>query len=273
MLDITLDRPLAVFDIESTGISPRADRIVELAIVRLDVDGIRTTQSWFVKPGIPIPEEAIAIHGITNDAVADAPEFGAVADDVLAFIRNCDLGGYNCLRFDIPILEEELIRVNRSLSLDDRRVVDAQRIYHKKEPRDLSAAVRFYCDKELEGAHGAKADAEATLDVIEGQLERYPDLPRSIDELDDYCNPRDPFWADRTGRLRWLDGEITINFGKKKGQPIRELVKTDRGFLKWMLRNDFPRDTLQIIGDAINDIFPPTPKVTAKSAPDPEDKK
>ena len=267
MAKLQLERPLAVFDIESTGISPRADRIVELAIVRLELDGVRNVKSWLIKPGIPIPGEAIAIHGITNEAVADCPVFEDIADEVLLFLRNCDLGGYNCLRFDIPILEEELIRVNRDLAQDDRRVVDAQRIFHQREPRDLSAAVTFYCNKKLEGAHGAEADAVATLDVIEGQLVRYDDLPCDIEALDKYCTPRDPFWADRTGRLRWLDGEITINFGKKKGQSLKSLAVSDSGFLKWIIRNDFPRDTIQIVGNALNGIFPEPPKVTAESKP------
>ncbi len=267
MFDWKLDRPLAVFDIEATGISPRADRIVELAIVRLNPDGTRDSKRWMVNPTIPIPEEAIAIHGITNEAVAECPTFKDIAAEVAVFLTNCDLAGFNHTRFDIPMLQEEYIRIKMPFDVDNRRILDAQRIFHQKEPRDLTAAVRFYCNETFADAHGALADTEATLRVIEGQLERYPDLPRDIDGLDQYCNPRDPFWADRTGRLRWVDGEIALNFSKKKGQTLRDLVLADPGFLKWILRNDFPRDTQKLVDDALKGVWPEPPAVTAKSDP------
>lgn len=267
MFNWTLERPLAVFDIEATGISPRADRIVELAIVRLNVDGSRDTKTWLVNPTMPIPEEAIAIHGISNEAVANCPTFKEIAAEVVDFLKECDLAGFNHTRFDIPMLQEEFIRIDVPFNIDSRQIIDAQRIFHQKEPRDLTAAVKFYCGDAHIDAHGALADTEATLRVLEGQLERYPDLPRDVEGLDRFCNPREPFWVDRLGRLRWVDGEITINFSKKKGQTVRDLVLTDPGFLKWILRNDFPRDMQKIIANALEGIWPEPPPITAQSDP------
>lgn len=258
-LKIKLDRPLAIFDIESTGISPRADRIIELAVIRIEPDGTETEKYWLVNPTIPIPVESTAVHGITDEVVKDCPTFAQVAPQVDAFLKGCDLGGYNVLRFDIPMLSEEFVRAGLDLDADNRRVLDAQRIYHLKEPRDLSAALRFFCGCEHRDAHGAEADTRATLDVIKGQFRKYDDLPRDLATLDRLFNATDPFNADRSGRLRWVDGEITINFGKKKGARIKDLVGEDPGFLKWILRSDFPIDTRRIVEDALNGVFPPPP--------------
>jgi DNA polymerase-3 subunit epsilon len=151
--------------------------------------------------------------------------------------------------------------------VDGRRIFDAQRIFHKREPRDLTAAVRFYCDGEnLEGAHGAEADAKATLRVLEGQFRKYPDLPRDPDELDRLLNERDPFNVDRTGKLRWLDGEVVVNFGKLKGQKLRDIMARDKGYLRWILKADFPLDTREIVRDILeNDRWPVPPPVTPTS--------
>ena len=203
---IKLDRPLAIFDIESTGTSPRADRIIELAVIRIDPDGSETSRNWLVNPTIPIPVETTAVHGITDDIVKDCPTFAQIAHEVDAFIKGCDLGGYNVIRFDIPMLGEEFLRAGLDLKVDDRRVLDAQRIYHQREPRDLAAALSFFCGREHTDAHGAEADAQATLDVIKGQFRRYDDLPRDMETLDRQFNATDPFNADRSGRLRWVDG-------------------------------------------------------------------
>lgn len=258
-LKLKLDRPLAIFDIESTGISPRADRIIELAVIRVEPDGSETEKYWLVNPTIPIPLESTAVHGITDEVVKDCPTFTKVAPQVDAFLKGCDLGGYNVLRFDIPMLSEEMIRAGLDLDVDNRRVLDAQRIYHLKEPRDLSAALRFFCGCEHSDAHGAEADTRATLEVIKGQFRKYDDLPRDLATLDRLFNATDPFNADRSGRLRWVDGEITINFGKKKGTRLKDMINDDPGFLKWILRSDFPLDTRRIVEDALNGVFPPPP--------------
>ncbi len=265
---IHLDRPLAVFDIEATGTNPRTDRILELAIVTLFPSGRREVRSWMFNPGRPIPIESIAIHGITDEMVADCPTFAERALSVSQAFEGCDLGGYNHTRFDIPILQEEFARVDMPFDVDGRRIFDAQRIFHKREPRDLTAAVKFYCDgADLVDAHGAEADARATVRVLEGQFRKYPDLPRDPDELDRLINERDPFNVDRAGRLRWLDGEVTINFGKKKGERVRDLVENDKGFLKWILKADFPLDTREIVADILRGKWPSPPAVTPTSAP------
>ncbi len=262
-----MDRPLVVFDIESTGINPRTDRIIELAAIRVDPDGRRTTRDWLLNPGIPIPIESTAVHGITDEAVADCPTFAAIVEDIERFFDGCDLGGFNHIRFDVPMLAEEFLRIGKTFDLDGRRLIDAQRIFHKREPRDLTAAVRFYCEKDFTDAHGAVADTDATLRVLEGQFRKYPDLPRDPDELDRLINERDPFSVDRAGRLRWVDGEVTIHFGKKQGQKVRDLVIEEPGFLRWILRSDFPRDTQEIIRNALEGRYPTPPAVTPSSQP------
>lgn len=263
---ITLDRPLIVFDIEATGTGIRTDRIIELAAIRIDPDGTETEGYWLLNPDMPIPEESIAIHGITNEIVKGCPTFKMKALEILTFFGEADLAGYNAGRFDIPMLAEEFNRVGIFFDVDRRRLLDAQRIFHTKEPRDLTAALKFYCGNEHTDAHGAEADVRATLNVLLGQFQRYPDLPKDIASLDRAFNPIDPFNADRSGRLRWVDGELTVNFGKKKGVKVRDLVMDDPGFLKWMIKNDFPQDTRQICENALRGIYPPPPRAKTVAA-------
>lgn len=254
-----LDRPLAVFDIEATGINVRTDRIVEIAIVKLMPKGKRESFVFRVNPGIPIPPEATKIHGITDADVADLPRFAAIAKQLNEILEGCDLGGYNLIHFDIPVLIEEFLRANIKFDIDNRRILDAQRIFHKREPRDLTAALAFYCGEMHLDAHGAEADVLATIRVMEGEFEKYQDLPRDMDELDKYCNPRDPSWVDRMGRLKWLKGEIVLNFGKKKDTSLRSLIEDDPNFIKWMLKSDFPRDMQEIIKNATEGRWPTPP--------------
>ncbi|MDD4101507.1 MAG: 3'-5' exonuclease [Kiritimatiellae bacterium] len=263
MFPFKLDRPLIVFDIEATGISPRADRIIELAAIRIETDNSEVKGYWLLNPGIPIPVETTAIHGITDEIVHDQPTFKDKALEILTFFGDADLAGFNAGRFDIPMLAEEFTRAGIQFGAESRRLLDAQRIFHTREPRDLSAALKFYCDCAHEDAHGAEADVRATLDVIIGQFKRYPDLPQDMDSLDKAFNPIDPFNADRSGRLRWVDGEITINFGKKKGAKLSDLAKDDPGFLKWMVKNDFPQDTRTICENALKGFFPDPPRMKA----------
>jgi len=262
---IALDRPLAIFDIEATGLNPRMDRIIEIAVVRLPIQGEPVTRTWLVNPGVPIPLETIAIHGISDELVAHCPSFADIADELFAFLDGCDLGGFGMIRFDIPMLEEEFLRVGKFFDANGRRQFDAQRIFHKREPRDLTAAVNFYCGEPLVDAHGAEADALATLKVLRGQFHRYDDLPTDPETLDKLLNERDPFNLDRDGKLRWLDGEVTINFGKKKGMKLKDLARAEPGFLKWMLRGDFARDTKDIVCQALEGKWPPPPSVTPSS--------
>jgi len=209
-----------------------------------------------------IPPEATAIHGIGDSDVADSPPFSAVARGVFSLLNNADLAGYNLLRFDVPMLVEEFARCGIDFDPDARRTIDVQRIFHRRVPRDLSAALSYYCGELHLDAHGALADVEATIRVLEGQFARYGDLPTDMDELHEYCNPRDPSWVDRTGRLRWTNNQVTLNFGRAKGTPLRELVEKDSGFVKWILRSDFPRDTKKIVEDALKGIWPHPPAAT-----------
>lgn len=254
-----LDRPLAVIDIESTGPIPRSDRIIDLAVIRIDLDGRRETRTYRVNPGVPIPEETTRIHGITDADVAGSPPFASIAPAVFALLDACDLAGYNSTRFDVPMLVEEFLRAGLTFDVERRRLIDAQRIFHRKEPRDLTAALAFYCGETHTGAHGAEADALATLRVFEGQYQRYPDLPVDMDRLHDFCNPRRPGWVDRAGRLKWAGGEVVLNFGQKKGLSLRTIVRDDPAFIRWMLRSDFPTDTRQIVEDAMRGKWPTPP--------------
>ena len=259
MSRLVLDRPLAFFDIEATGLDRANDRIVELSIVRLHPDGHRDEKTWRVNPGKPIPEEASAIHGIRDADVKNEPFLKQVAPEIVAFLEDCDLGGFNVIHYDVPMLTAELTRVGCPLSLEGRRIIDAQKIYHQMEPRTLSAALQFYCGKEHTNAHGALADVEATMDVLEGQLARYESLPSDLEQLHDFCNRRDPSWADAEGKLRWLGGELVINFGRNQGRKMRDLVQLEKGFLNWMLKMDFPADTKQIISNCLNGVYPTPP--------------
>jgi len=253
---LQLERPLAVFDIESTGTSPRADRIVEIAIAKLLPGGEIEMRTFLLNPGIPIPEEVSRIHGITDADVADCPSFPERAAEIAGMLDGTDLGGYNVLRFDIPMLLEEFRRAGIEFDPESSHVVDAQRIFHRREPRDLSAALQFYCGEEHVDAHGAEADALATVRVLEGEFRKYPDLPRSVPELDEYCNPRNPDWVDRAGKLKWRNGEVVLNFGQRKGTALKMLIEQDPRYIRWMLASDFPRDVREIVQNAMGGKWP-----------------
>lgn len=261
MSNLKLVRPLVVFDIESTGVSPRKDRIIELAAIKLMPDGEEISKCWLMNPGVPIPPETTAIHGISDEIVKDCPTFADKAEEIFEFFRGCDLSGFNADRFDIPCLEEEFARVGMAFAPSARKHVDVQRIYHKKEPRDLSAAVRFYLGRNHDGAHGAEADTRATLEVLKAQMAKYSDLPATVDEMDEYLVPHDPMNADRAGTLRWKDGELTINFGKKKGESLKKLLLNEPNYLKWILKGDFDTEVRMIIKDLLdNGRLPPAPQ-------------
>lgn len=261
MLDLKLTHPLVIFDLETTGLSPRQDRIIELAAVKVNVDGSEESRTWLVNPTIHIPEDAAKIHGITDDIVKDCPTFADVAEEVFEFFRDCDLGGFNSDRYDIPCLEEEFSRAGWNFGASARKHVDVQRIFHKMVPRDLSAAVRMYLGRDHVGAHGAEADAKATLDVLKAQLAKYPQLPKTVDEMDEYLVPHDPLNADRYGMLRWKNGELTLNFGRKKGVSLKKLLIDDPHYLKWITKGDFDTEVRMIVKDLLdNGRLPPRPQ-------------
>ncbi|MCA1809680.1 MAG: 3'-5' exonuclease [Lentisphaerae bacterium] len=251
-LPFKLERPLAVLDIESTGLNPRLDRIVELAIIKVLPDGGREERVNRFNPGMPIPAEVTAIHNITDADVAEAPAFADLAPELWVFLDGCDLAGFGVARFDLPMLREEFNRCGMTLNEDGRRVLDAQAIFHKKEPRNLTAALAFYCGVDHPDAHGAMADTEAALKVLAAQLLRYEDLPSDMDRLDEYCSQRKPQWADKAGRLRWENGELLINFGvQNMGRKLDDLARANPGFLKWIIKSDFPCDTKKLVAAAL----------------------
>ncbi len=256
---LKLDKPLVVFDIESTGVSPRKDRIIELAAIKVWPDGREEEKCWLLNPTVPIPPETTAIHGISDEIVAACPTFADKADEIFAFFDGCDLSGFNADRFDIPCLEEEFARVGLNFLPSSRRHVDVQRIYHRMEPRDLSAAVRFYLGRDHAGAHGAEADTRATLEVLKAQMAKYESLPQTTAEMDEFLVPRDPLNADRQGTLRWKNGELTINFGKKKGETLKTLLLNEPNYLKWILKGDFDTEVRMIIKDLLENGRLPNP--------------
>jgi DNA polymerase-3 subunit epsilon len=247
-MHLQLTRPLAVFDLETTGINITADRIVEIAIIKLYPDGKEESFCKRVNPEKTIPAEITAIIGITNEDVANEPTFGEIAAEVLDFIGDADLGGYNSNKFDIPVLAEELMRVGQDFDLTTRNFVDVQNIFHKMEQRTLSAAYQFYCQKTLENAHSALFDAQATLDVLKAQLQRYSDLKRDVPSLADFSKAGNFDLLDFAGRIAQNEkGEAMYNFGKHKGKTIRDVMKTEPGYYGWMLDADFPLYTKQIL--------------------------
>lgn len=250
---LELQRPLAFFDLETTGTRIGKDRIVQIGIIRLRPDGTRENYQTLVNPGIPIPSEATAVHGIRDVDVALAPPLEAVAREILDELAGCDLSGFNVLRFDIPFLTEELHRVGHEWNTSALRVVDVQRIFHKMEPRDLSAALKFYCGREHTGAHDALADVQATADVLLAQLERYPDaLKNDVDHLGELSGDRERS-PDAAGKLRFDDrGTICLAFGKYAGWSLENIGRHDPGYLQWLMtKAELPGSTLAIMRHAL----------------------
>ncbi len=255
-MDLQLDRPLVIFDIESTGVTPGRDRIVELAVLKINPDGTQNSVVRRINPEMPIPLSATAIHGISDADVANAPTFAIIATNFARYLEGCDLGGYNIVGFDIPMLEYEFKRAGVPFSMEGRRVIDAFNIFCKLYPRTLTAAYKLFCGRELENAHSADADTAATWEVLQGQMAKHPEIPRNIAELATYCNNADPDAIDRTRRFKWRDGEAVVNFGKNSGRPLKEIAVEDPGFLRWILRSDFPEDVKKIASDALAGVFP-----------------
>lgn len=250
------ERPLVVFDLETTGTDKLHDHIVEIAGLRFEPTGNVTTFEKRVNPGIGIPRESTAVHGITNEMVKDLPCFAAVAAEVAAFFEGADLAGYSIRSLDLPLLAKELERAKVPFSLEGRRIVDAQTIYFKKEPRDLSAALRFFAGKEHAGAHGALADAIASAEVLAGELSRYEDLPRSVEELHRFSTPAEGRWVDPDKRFFWRDGQAVFAFGEYRGVALAEVCERHAGYLDWILNKDFPEETKRIVKDAQRGVFP-----------------
>lgn len=245
-MKLKLHRSLIVFDLETTGVNASHDRIVELFAIRVDPDGSEHEFYRKLNPGIPIPEEAANIHGIKDEDVKDCPVFAEIAREFYQFIGNSDFAGFNSNKFDFPLLVEEFYRVGMDLETEKRKFVDAQRIFHIMEPRNLTAAYRFYCDRELEDAHSAKADTLATWEIIKAQLDRYPELEGNVDHLHKFSG-QDQL-VDLAGRIRLNHaGKPVFAFGKYKGKIVNEVFESDPSYYDWMMRGDFPENTKRII--------------------------
>ncbi|HUT76357.1 MAG TPA: 3'-5' exonuclease [Polyangia bacterium] len=251
-MNLVLERPIVFFDLETTGTDPERDRIVELAAIKIRPDGTREEKCRRFNPLMPIPKEATAIHGITDEDVRDEPSFDKVAKGqkgIAAYFAGCDLGGYNVINFDIPMLQAELERVGESLDLSRIAVIDAFRIFVTREPRDLSGAVRFFLGQTHREAHTALGDIRATVEVLEAQLNRYPDLPREAPALD--RSVRDPEEVDLRGKLKWVDGEIAVHFGRHKGRTLKRLARDEPDYIRWMIDNRVAPDAVHHLHDAL----------------------
>ena len=250
---VPLDRPMVFLDLETTGLRVGSDRIIELALIRIAPNGDVMERVRRFNPGIPIPPEASAVHGITDEDVADHPPFSARARSLARLLEPCDLGGFNLRRFDLPMLLAEFQRSGIPFDLRNRRIVDAQMIFHREEPRDLSAAVRFYLGRELEDAHSALADIRATAAVLGAQLQRYPHLPRDVDGLNAYCDEIQPF---ETEFDRWFSasegGELVFRRGKYRGELLGVVATSSPDYLEWMLGlDDLDADVKEVVRTAL----------------------
>lgn len=242
-MNLNLERPLAFFDLETTGINIATDRIVEIAIVKVHPDNSRETYTKRINPGIPIPLEISEIHGIYDIDLIDSPKFADVAGEIKDFLEGADLAGYNSNRFDIPVIVEEMLRVNIDLEIEKRKLVDVQNVFHKMEKRTLEAAYKFYCDKELVNAHSAEADTIATLEVMEAQLDRYASLENNIDFLEEFSTMGVKTY-DFAKRIAFDDNDDPIfNFGKHKGRTVKSVFTKEPAYFKWIMKGDFSRDT------------------------------
>ena len=245
-MKLNLKRPIVFFDLETTGVDTAKDRIVEISMVKVMPDGEEIVKTRKINPGIHIPEEATAIHGITDEDVKDCPTFAQIARSLEQFIAGCDFGGFNSNRFDIPVLAEEFLRAGVDIDMTKRKFVDVQVIFHKMEQRTLSAAYKFYCEKSLEDAHTAEADTRATYEVLKAQLDRYPDLQNDIAFLAEYSSFSKN--VDFAGRMVYDDNGVEVfNFGKYKGMSVAEVLKKDPGYYSWILNSDFTLNTKAVL--------------------------
>lgn len=245
-MNLKLHKPLCIFDLETTGTNVSKDRIVEICVLKVNPDASRESKTWLVNPEMPIPKEASAVHGIFNNDVKNAPTFREIAPKIMDMIHGADLGGFNSNRFDVPLLAEELLRAGADFDLNKIKLIDAQVIFHKMEPRNLSAAYRFYCDKDLEGAHSAEADTLATFEVLDAQVGKYDKLPKDINGLSEFSYHQK--FADLAGFIAFnADKKEVFTFGKYKGQLVTDILEKDPGYFGWVQNADFPLYTKKVL--------------------------
>jgi DNA polymerase-3 subunit epsilon len=245
-MNLNLTKPICFFDLETTGVNITTDRIVEIAILKVHPNGKEESKTWLINPEMVIPKEVIAIHGITNEDVADKPTFKEVAKDVYNMIKDSDLGGFNSNRFDIPLLAEELLRAEVDFDMKNRVAVDVQTIFHKMEQRTLGAAYKFYCEKELVGAHGAEADTRATFEVLKAQIAKYEEIENDTKFLAEFSSRKQ--FADFAGFIVFnKKGEECFSFGKHKGKLVSDVLEGEPGYFGWLLNADFPLYTKKVL--------------------------
>jgi len=258
-MQLNLKKPIAFFDIEATGLNVSKDRIVEISVLKILTNGTKDLSTWLVNPDYPISEEAANIHGYTNGDLIDKPTFKQVAKEISKFFANCDLAGYNSLRFDIPMLVEEFLRAGVDFEMKNRKLVDVQNIFMKMEQRTLKAAYRFYVDKELVNAHAAEADTIATFEILEALLDKYENtnftdrdgnvstpVINDIQALQEFSNYNKN--ADLMGQFIFnKEGKETINFGKHKGKTVEEIFIKEPSYYSWIMKSDFPQYTKNLL--------------------------
>jgi DNA polymerase-3 subunit epsilon len=260
-MKLNLTKPIVFFDLETTGVNIGTDRIVEISILKVFPNGNKESKTWLVNPEIEIPKEATDVHGITNEQVVTEPTFKELAPKVSEMIADSDLAGFNSNRFDIPLLAEELMRAGIDFDMKTRKAIDVQVIFHKKEQRTLSAGYQFYCGKELEGAHGAEADTNATYEILLAQLEKYDDIENSVDALSEFSTHGKR--ADFAGFILMNEEDKEIfSFGKYKGRTVEEVLKENPGYHNWIQNADFPLYTKKVLREIKERMSAPKKKMT-----------
>ncbi len=245
-MDLKLKNPLIFFDLETTGVNPSKDKIVEISYIKVFPNGTEESKTIRVNPGCHIPEEATAIHHITDDDVKSCPTFKAVAKDISRAFEGCDIAGFNSNRFDLPLLVEELLNAGVNVDFSKKKFIDVQTIFHKMEQRTLSAAYKFYCGKNLDDAHSANADTRATYEVLKAQLDHYPTLQNDVDFLSAFSSQTNK--VDFAGRIVKNDAGVEVfNFGQHKGKPVADVFRQFPNYYDWMMHSDFPQDTKNVI--------------------------
>jgi DNA polymerase-3 subunit epsilon len=245
-MELHLNKPICFFDLETTGVDVAKDRIVEISILKIFPNGNKESKTWLVNPERSIPAQAIAIHGITNEKVANEPTFKELASVIHNMIKDSDLAGFNSDRFDIPLLAEELLRAEVDFDMKGRNSVDVQTVFHKMEERTLSAALKFYCGESLENAHSAEADTMATYEILKAQLDRYPELENNMKSLSEFTTRKKI--ADFAGMIAFdNDGDEIFTFGKHKGLKVEHILETEPGYFSWIQNADFPLYTKKVL--------------------------
>jgi DNA polymerase-3 subunit epsilon len=247
---LQLSQPICFIDLETTGVNVSTDKIVEIAIVKIMQDGSKSVKRKLIHPEMPIPAATTAVHGITDEMVKDAPTFKQVANEIKQFLEGADLAGYNSNRFDIPMLNEEFLRAGISVDIESRKLLDVQKVFHMMEQRTLTAAYKFYCNKNLEDAHTAEADATATWEVLEAQLERYPVMGNTVESIVKFTG--EDQIVDFARRFIMENGVEVFNFGKHKGKPVTQVLKEEPQYYDWMMKGDFALHTKQKLTEILN---------------------